>query len=184
MKPKFLRFCGSLALLLLAAALPLWLLWRRAELAREQGAELKSRAAQSALAKDRDKKLSTAQQLAGLEAAPSSLSPDDFLKWETFCQDQPWTALQPVLETRAAQTSGEDEVRNLLLVSRVRIAASEKGIREVDVRDDKVMLTRHGQFLMQGHQFPRLKETQAEKRLKELLYLVANWKLAPATPVK
>lgn len=116
MKPKFLRFCGSLALLLLAAALPLWLLWRRAELAREQGAELKSRAAQSAQAKDRDKKLSAAQQLAGLEAAPSRLSPDDFLKWETFCQDQPWTALHPVLETRAAQTSGEDEVRTLLLV--------------------------------------------------------------------
>jgi transcription-repair coupling factor (superfamily II helicase) len=72
-------------------------------------------------------------------------------------------------------------VRRLLLVARLRVAASSKQIREVEVRDNKVMLSRHGQFLMVKHQFPRLVESDPERRLRELVHLVSNWKVSAAS---
>lgn len=63
-------------------------------------------------------------------------------------------------------------MRNLLKLTAIRIHASDKGIREIDVRDDKVMMTRGGDFIQQGGKFPRLREEKTSKRLAELLKMV------------
>lgn len=60
-------------------------------------------------------------------------------------------------------------VKNLLLVEHIRRAASEHGVTKVETRGPKLMLTRGGDFILLGHQFPRLMSMKPEAKLKELL---------------
>jgi transcription-repair coupling factor (superfamily II helicase) len=57
----------------------------------------------------------------------------------------------------------------LLKLTELRILAAEKNIRSVQVEDGKIMLKRHGEYLMQGSRFPRLKTSKPDARLDELL---------------
>ena len=59
-------------------------------------------------------------------------------------------------------------VELLLLVAELKILASERGITVVEVKEDKVMLTRHGDFIMVGGKFPRLTKKDPKARLKEI----------------
>jgi transcription-repair coupling factor (superfamily II helicase) len=61
------------------------------------------------------------------------------------------------------------ECERLLKLAELRIVAAEKHIRSVQVEDDKIMLKRHGEYLMQGERFPRLKAAKPDTRLDELL---------------
>ncbi|HWB04880.1 MAG TPA: hypothetical protein VG796_17765 [Verrucomicrobiales bacterium] len=116
MKPKLLRFSGSLCLVLFAGGLPLWFLWRSADLARQQGLALEFRLTETKRKIVREKKTTVAQRLSRLASAPLKLSAADFLEWESFCSAQPWTDLLPVLEKRRSQVKADDEVRTLLLI--------------------------------------------------------------------
>lgn len=64
-----------------------------------------------------------------------------------------------------------EPLRRLLLIARIRIAAAQSKISEIEVREDKVMIMRGGDYIMPGGRFPRLKAKNATKRLEELL----NW---------
>ena len=63
-------------------------------------------------------------------------------------------------------------VEMLLLVAELKILASEKSVTVIEVKDDRLMLTRHGDFLTLGGKFPRLTKKDAKTRLKEIKRLL------------
>ena len=60
----------------------------------------------------------------------------------------------------------------LLQVAELKILAAEKAVTAIEVKEDKLMLTRHGDFMMLGGKFPRLTKKQAGARLKEIKKLL------------
>ncbi|MDB6068718.1 MAG: mfd [Pedosphaera sp.] len=60
----------------------------------------------------------------------------------------------------------------LLLIGELKILASEKGITILEVKEDKLMLTRNNDYLMIGGKFPRLTKTEARARLREIKKLL------------
>jgi transcription-repair coupling factor (superfamily II helicase) len=63
-------------------------------------------------------------------------------------------------------------VELLLLVAELKILAGEKAVTVIEVKDDKLMLTRHGDFITLGGKFPRLTKKVAGARLKEIKRLL------------
>jgi transcription-repair coupling factor (superfamily II helicase) len=63
-------------------------------------------------------------------------------------------------------------VELLLQVAELKILASEKAVTIIEVKDDKLMLTRHGDFITLGGKFPRLTKKDAKARLKEIKKLL------------
>ena len=60
----------------------------------------------------------------------------------------------------------------LLQVAEVKILASERGVTVIEVKDDKLMLTRDDDFITLGGKFPRLTKKTAPARLKEIKKLL------------
>ena len=63
-------------------------------------------------------------------------------------------------------------VELLLAVGELKILASEKSVTAIEVNNDKLMLTRHGDFITLGGKFPRLTKKEAKTRLKEIKRLL------------
>ncbi|CAN5682056.1 transcription-repair coupling factor [soil metagenome] len=63
-------------------------------------------------------------------------------------------------------------VDNLLTLTDIKLAAAKAGITRVEVRDDKLMLTRHADFILVGGKFPRLKTEKIEQRLASVVELI------------
>jgi transcription-repair coupling factor (superfamily II helicase) len=63
-------------------------------------------------------------------------------------------------------------VELLLAVGEIKILASERHITVVEVKEDKIMLTRNKEFITLGGKFPRLTKKDAKARLKELKKLL------------
>lgn len=67
-------------------------------------------------------------------------------------------------------------VENLLQVARIRIAAADLKLSEVDVQQNKVFLKKPGGgFLQRQHKMPRLSRQSVPERLAELLHLLSHW---------
>ena len=60
----------------------------------------------------------------------------------------------------------------LLQVGELKILAAERGITTLEVKDDKLMLTRNNDYIMVGSKFPRLTKKDAPARLKEIRKLL------------
>ena len=60
----------------------------------------------------------------------------------------------------------------LLTVAELKILASEKSVTNIEVKEGKLMLTRHGDFITLGGKFPRLAKKDAKARLKEIKKLL------------
>jgi transcription-repair coupling factor (superfamily II helicase) len=60
----------------------------------------------------------------------------------------------------------------LLLVGELKILASERAITVIEVKEDKLMLTRNNDYLTVGGKFPRLTKKEAKARLKEIKRLL------------
>jgi transcription-repair coupling factor (superfamily II helicase) len=60
----------------------------------------------------------------------------------------------------------------LLLIGELKILASDRGITAVEVKEDRLMLTRNDDFIMVGSKFPRLTKTDPSARLKEIKKLL------------
>ncbi len=60
----------------------------------------------------------------------------------------------------------------LLEVAELRVLAADRGVRAIEVKDDKLMLTRNGDYVMVGSKFPRLTRREAPGRLKEIRKLL------------
>lgn len=63
---------------------------------------------------------------------------------------------------------------NLLLVGRIALTAGKKKITAVEVREDKLMLTRRGDFLLIDKKFPRIRQTGGEAKLREILEMIGS----------
>ena len=63
-------------------------------------------------------------------------------------------------------------VELLLLVAELKILAGEKGVTVMEVKEDKLMLTRQGDFITLGGKFPRLTKKDPKARLKEIKKLL------------
>ena len=59
-------------------------------------------------------------------------------------------------------------VELLLAVAELKILASERNITVVEVKEDKIMLTRNKEFITLGGKFPRLTKNTADARVKEI----------------
>jgi transcription-repair coupling factor (superfamily II helicase) len=63
-------------------------------------------------------------------------------------------------------------VDNLFGLIEIKLAAARSGVTRVEVRDRKLMLTRHGDFILVAGKFPRLVATKIEQHLEEIVELV------------
>jgi transcription-repair coupling factor (superfamily II helicase) len=63
-------------------------------------------------------------------------------------------------------------VELLLQVAELKILAGEKFVTNIEVKEDKLMLTRQGDFITLGGKFPRLTKKDAKARLKEIKKLL------------
>jgi len=62
-------------------------------------------------------------------------------------------------------------VDNLLVLTEIKLAAARAGVTRVEVREDKLMLTRRGDFLLVGGKFPRISTDRIDRQLAEVLEL-------------
>jgi transcription-repair coupling factor (superfamily II helicase) len=63
-------------------------------------------------------------------------------------------------------------VDNLFGLIEIKLAAAKSGITRVEVREQKLMLTRRGDFILVAGKFPRLVEAKIEQHLGEILELI------------
>src|SRR5881227_364214 len=65
-----------------------------------------------------------------------------------------------------------EAVENLIIFTRIKLAAAKEEITRVETREDKLMLTRRGDFILIAGKFPRLVAPEIGKRLPEILELL------------
>ncbi|MBV9999621.1 MAG: transcription-repair coupling factor [Verrucomicrobia bacterium] len=65
-------------------------------------------------------------------------------------------------------------VRNLLLLNEIKLAAAHRKIVRVEVKENKVMMTRGGDYILIGNRFPRLTSADHQNNLPDLLSLVSR----------
>jgi len=63
-------------------------------------------------------------------------------------------------------------VDNLFALIKIKMAATRSGVTRVEVRDRKLMLTRHGDFILVAGKFPRLVAAKIEQHLGEIVELI------------
>lgn len=67
-------------------------------------------------------------------------------------------------------------VKRLLKVMRIRILAATHHINEIETRGEKLMLMRHGDYIKQQGQFPRLRSSGADAKLSEMIRVLRKIK--------
>jgi transcription-repair coupling factor (superfamily II helicase) len=81
------------------------------------------------------------------------------------------------LRTRWLDRFGKAPVpaENLLLATEVKLAAAQASISTVEIREQRLMLTRNGEYIfLTGKRFPRLAEVEPEKKLRETLQMLKS----------
>jgi len=63
-------------------------------------------------------------------------------------------------------------VDNLLILTEIKLSAAKAGVARVEVREGKLMLTRHGDFILVGGKFPRISTERIDRQLGEILELI------------
>jgi transcription-repair coupling factor (superfamily II helicase) len=63
-------------------------------------------------------------------------------------------------------------VDNLFVLVEMKLAAAESGVSRVEVRERKVMLMRHGDFILVAGKFPRLVGSKIDQHLLEIIELI------------
>ena len=65
-----------------------------------------------------------------------------------------------------------ESAENLLLLTELKISAAARKIASIEVREDRAMLMRNGEYVQIGGKFPRLHSEEPDERLREVLKLV------------
>jgi transcription-repair coupling factor (superfamily II helicase) len=63
-------------------------------------------------------------------------------------------------------------VDNLFTLVEIKLAAAESAVSRVEVRERKVILTRHGDFILVAGKFPRLVGSKIDQHLPEIVELI------------
>ena len=61
---------------------------------------------------------------------------------------------------------------NLLRVAELKVAAARAGVSAIEIRGNRLMLTRRGDFVLIAGKFPRLTQTAGRPKLLEAIDLV------------
>jgi transcription-repair coupling factor (superfamily II helicase) len=64
------------------------------------------------------------------------------------------------------------DVDNLFAMVEIKLAAAKSAVSRVEVRERKVMLTRHGDFILVAGKFPRLVGSKIDQHLPEVVELI------------
>lgn len=64
------------------------------------------------------------------------------------------------------------EPQHRIEIYRKQARANEKSATNIEVKEDRLMLTRHGDFIALGGKFPRWSRKDAKARLKEIKKLL------------
>jgi transcription-repair coupling factor (superfamily II helicase) len=64
-------------------------------------------------------------------------------------------------------------VELLMLVAELRLLASDRGVSGVETRQDRLMLTRQGDYITLAGKFPRLTKQQPRAKLLEIRRLLS-----------
>ena len=80
------------------------------------------------------------------------------------------TALRTEMQDRFGVVPAPVEL--LLLVTELKILASERGLTTLETRLDRLMLTRNGELITLGNKFPRLTKREPKARLNEIRKLL------------
>ncbi len=67
-----------------------------------------------------------------------------------------------------------EAVENLLLLTRIKLVATDHKVTRLEVRDRKLMITRGGDYIMIGGKFPRLTSRLPAERVHETLSLLSR----------
>ncbi|MEY2466839.1 MAG: hypothetical protein QOD03_1360, partial [Verrucomicrobiota bacterium] len=109
-------------------------------------------------------------------AVPQSYVPEPQHRIEIYrklAQAEDKTALETLQkELRDRFGPLPPSVELLLQATELKILASERNVTVVEVKEDKLMLTRNGDFITLGGKFPRLTKKDAKARLKEIKKLL------------
>ncbi len=65
-----------------------------------------------------------------------------------------------------------ETVQNLVTLTQTKLAATKARITRVETKEDKLMLSRGGDFILVGGKFPRLVTAKSQERLPEILGLL------------
>jgi transcription-repair coupling factor (superfamily II helicase) len=65
-----------------------------------------------------------------------------------------------------------ESAENLLMLTELKICAAARKIASIEVREDRAMLMRNGDYVQIGGKFPRLNADDPAERLREVLELV------------
>ena len=68
-----------------------------------------------------------------------------------------------------------EAVENLLTMAAIRLVAAARKISRVEVREEKLMLTRGGDYVLIGGKFPRLAERGPTGKLRETLAMIRSF---------
>jgi transcription-repair coupling factor (superfamily II helicase) len=60
----------------------------------------------------------------------------------------------------------------LLQVGELKVLAGDRGVTAIEVKEDRLMLTRNNDYLMVAGKFPRLTRKAAPARLREIKRLL------------
>jgi len=63
-------------------------------------------------------------------------------------------------------------VDNLFALVEIKLAGAKSGVSRVETREGKVMLTRHGDFILVAGKFPRLVASKIDQHLPEIVELI------------
>ena len=117
----------------------------------------------------------------GLKTCVPAFIPTDFIG-EASLRIQAYRRIAEITARDQAESLSRDwrdrfgqfppAVDNLFLLTEIKLAAAEAGISRVEVREDKLMLTRRGDFILVGGKFPRLVAGRVEQRLREIQELI------------
>ena len=63
-------------------------------------------------------------------------------------------------------------VELLFQIAEIKLLAAGRAVNVIEVKEDRLMLTRHNDFIMVGGKFPRLMRKEAKARLQEIKKLL------------
>jgi len=117
-----------------------------------------------------------AETAARAATLPSSFAPEPHHRIEIYrklaqAEDKPaLDALAGEVRDRFGPLPGAVEL--LFLATELKILAGARGVTVIEVEDDKLKLTRHGDYLQFGGRFPRLTAKEPKARLNEIKKLL------------
>ena len=71
-------------------------------------------------------------------------------------------------------------VLRLLQIARIRILTSERGLQQIETREDRLMLRAASGYVKDGSRFPRIRGEDADAKLEDIIRLVSQQPVVPS----